>query len=326
MKKIFLFPTLPTSGSLNSYLSDFSKALSKKADVVNANTRTNSATIDLLKNCFRADVFIFNWIENTPFKRMGTIQTLVFLLLIFPVLKLRKAKVYWVFHNFTSHQGKNYLSEVIKSIMMKHSDVIITHSKQALEYLYNNTPAKVKKLFANHPIKNREMVQRGKPYFYDILIWGSIEPYKGIVEFLEFLKENNSTLKVKVIGKCKDQNYNNKILSLLSQYISYENRIASFEEIKELIGISKFVLFPYLKQSVSSSGALMDTISFGGSAIGPERGSFLDMQEEGICYTFKQYEDVVKIVSDNQQKPLKRIKNFIASNTWDKFAEKILSL
>lgn len=326
MKKIFLFPTLPLTGSLNPYLSDFSKALSRVADVVNAYTRTCSATIDLLRNCFRADVYIFNWIENTPFKRMGTIQSLVFISIIYPILKLRKAKIYWIFHNFTSHQGKSLLSDVIKHIMMKHSDFIITHSKEAFGYLKSNTPTHIRKLFVNHPVKVRELNDRPSAYSYDILIWGSIEPYKGIVEFLEFLKKRNSTLKVKVIGKCKNQNYNDKILSLLSKNISYENRIASFEEIKELIGISKFVLFPYLKQSVSSSGALMDSISFGGSAIGPERGAFLDMRDAGICYTFKQYNDVIGIVSDNQQIPLNKIKNFIANNTWDKFADKIISL
>lgn len=323
--KFYIFPTLSSRGSLNPYIEDFCKALLCKAKVVNAERRTGSATFDLLKSIFEADVYIFNWIENTPFKKLGFLQSLIFILFIFPILKIRGAKIYWVFHNFTSHQGNSFFANAIASIMKRYSDTIITHSKEALEYLNFNTPAKVKKVFVNHPIKGGRVLKRGEKK-YDILIWGSIEPYKGILEFLRFLESIKSTLRINIIGKCRDIEYSNYIKTHLTTYITFENRIASFEEIGNLIMSSSFVLFPYLKQSISSSGALMDTISFGGSAIGPSRGAFLDMKNEGICYTFNDYDDIIKIVNSKQPIPICKMERFIALNTWESFANKILSL
>lgn len=325
--KYYLFPTLPKLGSLNPYINDFSNALSKKAEVVNKNRRTKSATLDLLLCSFSADCYIFNWIENTPFKRLGLLQSLVFLTIIFPILKIRRAKIYWIFHNFRSHQGTNLLSNVICKIMMKHSDAIITHSREALTYLENHSSGNSKLVFNNHPIKKRENKIAPPPIKkFDILIWGSIEPYKGIVEFLNYCKENNKEWSIKIIGKCKDKDYGEKIKSLISGSMSFENRIVPFDELQRLIAESRCVLFPYLKDSVSSSGALIDTISFYGSAIGPNRGAFADLKNEGVCYTFDSYDDIDKILNDDHIISRAVIDDFIKNNSWDNFANKIINI
>lgn len=325
-RNYYIYPTLSKKGSLNPYLTDFSHALSEKANVVNADRDANYPMLDLIKSVRDSDVYIFNWIENLPFRRYGRIQAAIFLLFVFPFLKLRKARIYWVFHNFSSHEGKSYFSDAIKKLMLRQSDVIITHSYEAFEYLRLNTVRSVKTLFVNHPIKKREIPRVAEPNKYDILIWGSIMPYKGIVEFLQYLKNVECSFKVKIVGKCKDEDYVRKIDSLTTNEVSFENRIVPFEELGCLVRESRFVLFPYLKQSVSSSGALMDTLSFGGSPIGPARGAFLDMERDGLCYTFDSYNDILDIVEKKSVISFDRIEKFISENTWGKFAEKLLSI
>lgn len=328
--KYYLYPSLPSQSKslLNPYIIDFNKALDENAQLINSGIYTNAATIDLLKKVFAADVYIFNWIENTPYKNHGLIQSLVFLFLIFPILKIRGVKIVWVFHNFNSHQGTSKLSNYIKSLMLNNSDIIITHSGEAAEYLETVTNKKTEICFFNHPIKNRNISIAESEKIYDFLIWGSIEPYKGVVDYLKYLNEaKDQALKIKIVGKCKDEKYAKQIESLLTPNISFENRIVSFEELEALIKKSRFVLFPYLTESVSSSGALIDTISYGGIPIGPHRGAFADLENEGICHTYNKYEDIKAILNGKGfVVDSSVIKKFIKNNTWEIFAKNIISI
>lgn len=327
--KYYLYPSLPPQSKslLNPYIIDFNKALEENVQLINSGVYTNAATIDLLKKVFVADVYIFNWIENTPYKNHGLIQSLVFLFLIFPILKLRGVKIAWVFHNFNSHQGTSKLSNYIKDLMLKKSDIIITHSGEAAKYLETVTSKKTKICFFNHPIKKRNVSSTECEKQYDFLIWGSIEPYKGIVDYLKYLNETkDQTPQIKIVGKCKDVNYAKQIESLLTPNISFENRIVSFEELEVLIKQSRFVLFPYLTESVSSSGALIDTISYGGTPIGPHRGAFADLMKEGICYTYNEYTDIDSLINKNNSVSIKNISEFVDNNTWSAFAKNIKSI
>lgn len=56
--------------------------------------------------------------------------------------------------------------------------------------------------------------------------------------------------------------------------ISIEDRSIPFEELKQEIRRSRFVLVPYAAESILSSGILMDSLSFGAKVIGPAVGSF----------------------------------------------------
>lgn len=325
--RYYLYPSLTNLGfmALNPFMRDFFRALSKKRVVVNSGYTAKHEIVDLLKESFSANVYIFNWIENTSLKRFGRLQSLVFLYLIIPILKVRKVKIYWVFHNLQPHQGKTQMSEKLKLTMMKQSDLIITFSREALEYIKQNSNSKSIKLFAHHPTKIKILTESGFLKKYDILIWGRIEPYKGIVEFLEFLSSAKSTLSIKIIGRCENREYSEKIYSLLSPNISFENRIVPIEELKLLISHSSYVVFPYLKDSISSSGAVIDTIYYGGTSIGPNNGAFWDLKNDGVCYTFNQYEDILKIVKSGNHVPLDKINNFLDKNTWDKFIEKVIT-
>ena len=325
----YLFPTFPTDGKapLNPYIMDFSNALNRAVTVINHGRRTNMALLDLLKNSFSANVYVFNWIENTAQKKFGVIQTIVFLFVILPILKIRRTKVVWVFHNFVSHDAENRLSSLIRRVMSRQSDVILTHSKEAEIYLKGLGIDAKRIHYLCHPMKHYEIsCQKACEKVYDILIWGSINPYKGIADFLEFAKENKEEYKIKLVGYTSNIEYSNRITNALTGNVSFENRKVDFGELEDLIASSRFVLFPYLKKSVSSSGALMDTLSFGGSPIGPNKGAFVDMEAEGLCYTYNNYKDIRDIISKKNSVPYEEIEKFIKNNSWDSFVEKLVAI
>ncbi|MFR9627783.1 MAG: hypothetical protein SNJ31_08595 [Rikenellaceae bacterium] len=209
---------------------------------------------------------------------------------------------------------------------MKWSDLIITLSKKGYDVLSNsNTTAKL--LLFHHPINSDllslEMKQPQNKY--DILIWGSVIRYKGIAEFLEFLhsSKNENRYKILIVGKCSDLDYKAEVENLCNSNIEFRDIFTSFEEVKGYISNSRYVLFPYIGNSVSSSGALIDSITMNGSCIGPSVGAFKDLAEENLCLTYDKYEDIIDILEKEIIIKRTDIDRFTRDNTWDQFAKSL---
>ncbi len=132
-----------------------------------------------------------------------------------------------------------------------------------------------------------------------------------------------SELKIFIVGKCKDLQLSEQLITCCNSNIRYENRRAGYAEIKALMSKAKYVLFPYLSGSVSSSGALIDTIVLGGTPVGPNLGAFKDLAEEGVCLVYDDYAGLLDILSGNRTIDDLKRKDFIAQNTWDSFAMKL---
>lgn len=323
--KVYFFPPIRSlSKTQNPYKEDFMSSLNAYCNVINHEyIEKKSSVLSLLKNVFKADIYIINWPDNIPFSRAGTLQTYVFLFLL-RIIKFRKAKIIWVFHNFHAHSGENKLTAIINKCMYKYTDEVITHSQDA--YIYLKEERNIKAYYFDHPIKtdffddNKE--NDNLKVIYDVLIWGSINPYKGIVPFLEYIDKNNYSqhFSIKIIGKCDNKEYANKIVALSNEKISFENRAASFNELKEIVANSKFTLFPYVGTSVSSSGALIDTIAWGGNPIGPNIGAFKDLNKQGVCLTYSNYEEMINILLSNSTIKNEYREKFISDNSWESFA------
>lgn len=58
----------------------------------------------LLLNSFRCKYIVFNWLESIPFFPFGKVQFVLALMALF-VLKLRKVKVLFMFHDLIPHLG-----------------------------------------------------------------------------------------------------------------------------------------------------------------------------------------------------------------------------
>jgi glycosyltransferase involved in cell wall biosynthesis len=329
MKVYFYPPKVPPQRDIviNPYSINFMEALSLYCDVVNINSTANISILNLCKNIFNIDTIIFNWIENLGVRKAGKFQFILFLFAFF-VLKIRRVKIIWVFHNIHPHQGESKISKWTKQIMYRHSHLIVTHSKEAAKYLKAKTTCPI--AFYHHPlntnlVKKENITHHSLKKSIDLLIWGSIEPYKGILEFLKYLKDSNKKWKVKIAGKCTDSHYEKELKEYLSENISFENKKIPFCELKNLIDKSKYVIFPYLSSSVSSSGALMDTIVLGGNIIGPNKGAFNDLAKQNICNIYQRYDDISHIMSEEKPPTEKTIKGFIEENSWHVFSRKLIS-
>lgn len=335
MIKITIFPyyIIAPGSKQNPYIHDYVSALnnSQEAEVVNKACKSTLLSLLLPQN--QGDVFIFNWFESIPDSRHWLLHTIVAICLV-KWLKIRGKQVIWMLHNKESHATRRRGWKLFMTrFIARNSDLIITHAKEGIELLKEKYPFAVKKAhFLHHPTKCRiSPTETGSGKQYDLLIWGNISLYKGVIEFLRFMKEHpNPHLKVCIVGKCASTDIQKEIERLLTDNIYFKNEAVSFDELRTFIEQAEFVLIPYNPESVLSSGTLMDSLSFGAKVIGPDVGSFKDYKSEPLLdvYTFKSFEDIPGIVDAHKQTPvsISNYRTFLKEHDWTNFAKGLINL
>lgn len=323
MMKVYYYPQPDKNGKYkNNYSKYYKDSLQRYADIVaNNKPQSHPNSLSLFKHCFSANVYILNWVESIPFLKFGYIQFFIAMISLC-IIKCRKRKIIWMFHNLVPHQGENTLSKQLSEWMFKNASAIIAHSREAAGYARIKSKCSV--YYRCHPVPpiyKLPCVEKDKKDF-DVLIWGTIYAYKGVYEFISLKELQESNLKVKIIGICTDPVLEAKICSMTNKNITFENRMADFSEISALCENSYYVLFPYIGKSVSSSGALIDTISLGGTPVGPNVGAFKDLNVEGVCATYTSTEEMMQIIKERRFKLSKeKRKEFLTDNSWETFGE-----
>lgn len=324
MNKIYFFPPSPPSGYDNPYSINYKKHLGRYFHVLEADNRpVKNQLFSLVGATLKADFFIFNWIENIGLSNAPYLRYLIVTLCI-KLIKIRKKKIIWMIHNIHPHTGETTVSNKIKNQLFKNANLIISHSKEAVEYA---TPfAKCKVKYFCHPIKLIAVNEwKEKVKEWDVFIWGTILPYKGVYEFISRSEVQISNLRICIIGKCDDVFLATNIQKKCNENICFENRRASFDEVAAYIKKSKYVLFPYIGTCVSSSGALIDTIVLGGLPIGPNMGAFKDLAVEGIGKVYQNYSELLYILQNEPQINKNAWKHFIKENSWESFIQNLLN-
>lgn len=316
--RVIIFPN-PSYKSLNPYLKDLSHSI----NAINKDEIYDVSIVNLFKHLLDGDIYLFNWPENLVFRKLGYIQ-IAFFLIDLVILKIRGVRIVWLFHNISPHQGHTWVTKAIYRIFFHWSNLVVTHSQRALKYIKEQT--KVKCIFIPHPFRKKICPTKDDDsnYQYDIIIWGSIYRYKGIVEFLKSRINWTTPFKILIIGKCNDADYDSQIRSFVDKNITYQNRFVDEIERDNLILSSRYVVFPYLKNSISSSGALIDSLQLGKTVIGPNVGAFQELSVDGLCYTFNEYSDIFDIISRNDIVNKCLIADYINGNLWDICVRKIL--
>ena len=316
---IYYYPPASKGGYANPYSSNFKQALGKYFEVLDKENKPSFAlSLSLFINAFRADIYVINWLESVVFLSLGCLQY-IFACLGLWIIKLRKKKIVWMFHNIHPHQGENILSRKIQAILYDSADLVISHSQEAAAFAKNKVKGQV--VYVCHPVKLLKVKPIDATEHSDVLIWGAIAPYKGVAKFLQEVQKRNIDLTIRIIGKCNDAVLANSIRKLCGKNVLFENRRASFEELAGLMQHTNYVLFPYTGDCVSSSGALIDTIVLGGCPIGPNKGAFKDLSQEGVCRVYQDYDELFSILS--QATPLNKSQreDFIKTNSWENFAD-----
>jgi beta-1,4-mannosyltransferase len=327
--KVYYYPPAGKFGYKNPYSVNFKSVLEKKFELLDKdNKKTIMQGLSFLKHSFIADIYILNWLEGIYFRRLGFLQ-FVFAIIGLRVIKIRKKKIIWMYHNIRPHEGSNIFSETIRNKLLKQASLIITHSSDAANFVKKISNSHIE--YICHPIKKYEINIEGKELHpCDFFIWGDIVKYKGIVEFSDFFIKSRVKKKLVIIGRCSDEDILEKLNSIKENNIVYENRRANFDEISAYCKIAKYVLFPYTGESVSSSGAMIDTLAFGGYPLGPNRGAFKDLSMEKLCDVYNNEDELKQFIENPQKNNSEIIEKFIKENSWENFgiyiSEKVIRL
>lgn len=335
MIKVTLFPNfIPApKDSPNPYIRDYVSTLNASGQAEVVNKACKSTLLSLLKPTNQGDVFIFNWFESIPDAKHWLLHTVVAIVLVL-WLKIRRKTIVWMLHNKESHAVKHrYLKAFMGCFIARMATFIVTHSKEGVELVkHKYSFAGEKAYFLHHPTKDRinpdlETIKKE----YDLLIWGNISRYKGVIEFLQFLKHHPmSDVKICIAGRCTSRDIQNEIEELLPENVTFRAEALPYSQLGTWIAKSDFVLVPYNPESVLSSGILMDSLSFGAKIIGPAVGSFKDYAEEPLLnvYTFHSFEDIPRIIDENKKKSisLSNYHRFLQENSWPHFVERLIKL
>ena len=316
------------TASPNPYIFNLENSLAQKYNIINKNYN-KKGVLDFFNYLFKADIYLFNWIENLSERRYGGIQVIFFCLFLIAAKCLRK-KIVWILHNKYSHNiSRSKWVDIMYYIMLKHSDLILTHSKSGINFVKERNPLYSKKVkYFMHPINPIFPTLSHSDCIYDFLIWGTIQPYKGIVDFLKYLKDTGKIhfFKILIIGRCLDYQYKKEVDKYLAINIIHLDEYYEIREIANFANQAKFTLFTYKPESLLSSGSLMDSIGMGSAIIGPNIGAFKDLSSYHFINTYSTYDKIIDIYNtynSNKDSRLKEIDNFCHENSWELFSEKL---
>ncbi|MDC0584663.1 glycosyltransferase [Bacteroidales bacterium] len=313
----------------NPYLDNQINAISHYCDVVNRNKKTTKGLFDLFSYHSKTKAFIFNWIEDLPGKRFWQIQLLLLFYVVFLNKIFRNKKIVWVLHNKISHQkDKSFFRKIIFDLMLKNSTQIITHSTEGVRFVADKCKtAKHKTHFIHHPIDGNVRTHKQEKK-YDLIIWGTVKPYKGVHDFLKALKDQNKQddFKILIAGKFSGEDYLNEVKSHAGKQVEIIDDFLEFDELESLIDRSKIILFTYSENSVLSSGSLMDSLLSPSLIVGPNIGAFADLAKENIVKTYDSLNELpnllnVYIKESSDKNMIEARKVFIKENSWKNFGE-----
>ena len=378
-RRIYVSPSANRkSGYPNRYFVVLKENLGEYFDVLDSgNEPYLTQGWALLKHSFKADIFLLSFVETIAFHKLAFIQYLM-VRLSFLVMRLRRGRIVFIFHNPRPHKGENWMSRSLTRMQLTQSCLVVSHScetaafARALLSEYGCSPDKVR--YICHPIVDPSAsvggvsgcasagagssvsAAEGASSFGasaagiasatpsdEVLIWGNILPYKGVLEFVSSPAVRAAGLKVRIVGRCKDASLASAIEKAIGQCdagqaaegstsadvsdylhrtrIVFENRAADFEELAVLIRSSRHVLFPYLPGSVSSSGVLMDTLSMGGNPVGPAIGAFADLARENVCDVYGSEAEMIEILKSDRRVNSETLRDFISRNSWQAYAK-----
>jgi glycosyltransferase involved in cell wall biosynthesis len=318
---------------VNPYMVELAEALKKQFQVMNHDDPIRFGIIQVLKYIRKIDILYLNWIEEIPKRRFGLIQTL-FLICLIRYLKWAGIMIVWTLHNKRSHhQKRRMISDYIFMLLLKQSDLIITHAREGMDLIGDSS----RSVFIHHPVRSIDYgVPSADTPASDLLIWGIIEKYKGIDTFLEYLLDRGVLGKYRIIlaGRVTSEDLLRKIESLMahSDRMTLMNEFVPEHVIMALIKKAKLVVLTYHSESVLSSGVLMDSLSQSACIIGPETGAFSDLCQLGLIDTFSDYHQLLHKIEmhldpdNDHHEQMERIEHFVKENTWDHFSARIHDL
>ena len=327
--RVYVYPNIGRQlmGSNNPYVQRLKEAIGLHELAIDSAV-TDKAFPDLLREGLRSDAVVLNWLENLPLRRMGVLQSVIVLVYL-RLLKLKGTRIIWIKHNKISHSRKWFgLSKMIQRGLLRCADHIVTHSLDA------GIPDTKKLHYLPHPSNiGPESILRPGPEqpVIDLLIWGSLMPYKGVLEFLRYAAGDQqlSRLNIYVAGKSSEE-YWQQLQQWARPNVTMVNRFIGEDELARLFRQTRFILFTYNKKSVMSSGVLADSLAACRKIIAPDCGAFADMANHySFCYLYHDFSEIAALCRDNYNDYLldyDKVRDFVVRNSWYNMGGKIKEL
>jgi beta-1,4-mannosyltransferase len=292
IKKNIYFSPQPSPLISNDYILSFNDALRKHFTIVNDRDRFRPAVIKEFFASFKVDYFILNWPEDIVTKKGGIIQLWLGFLNIY-LLKLAGGKLVWICHNRFPH-GNRFKGIRVRALKwyIRHADLILTHAREATVFLKDKQHFKKDLIYFPHPVYTGEIgsADQRSEIQSDILIWGNITPYKGILEFIQEYKKRNCTYKVDIIGKCNSEIYFQQLKKVADGLpVHLKNTFLPDDQLKSAFENTRLILLPYNDETIFASGSLIHSLMSEKIIIGPASGNFKDLEDLGCCFTFSNY-------------------------------------
>ncbi len=296
--KVYFFP--PTS-PYNPYIDDIVKGLENNgAIVVN---KSDKSKYDRLFSSFRAmlrhtDIYHFNWIENKSSKDTLKNRCLcAFIICWFSLIKLFGGKLAWTMHNRESHfvdADKSFHHRFIGKMISK-MDMILVHAgetKRILEQEYGYPSERI--CFVPH---GSYVDSSNMPPIYEqhknftILAFGLVMRYKNVPLLIKAFKDLNlENSELLIYGKLDD---NDKALEREideeltgSSNVSFVNAFIPEDEVDDLFKKADICVFPYNKDSMMNSGAVVKAFSEGRPIIASLFGTIKDISDKEFVYHY----------------------------------------
>jgi hypothetical protein len=291
MSKVLIYPSSFSGDAQNPYMSSLYTALIDAG--ISIERKQNSNSLSAIINLFRKgnNTVVLNWWGESGRVGIAGVFIEVLHLIAFLILFIKGDSIFYFVHNKLPHRGKRYLSLERKYFRM--SKYIFCHSEEI--YAVADIRYHHKIHILRHPINQRPLDRKPiNQKEYDFLIWGSIESYKGLKEFITEYKKLDSKMKVAIVGKPVD-------ISLISWIIHeiegtnislfYENysdkTIANFHQ------ISKYVLFNHFSCSSYVSGSLYYSLGLGATILVRYRKGYNYLSKQNLIFQFHQISTVL---------------------------------
>ena len=103
----------------------------------------------LLRASFKADIMMLSFVETIAFQKLRVLQTCMALLAM-DILRLRRGRLVFFFHNPAPHKGENRLSRLLTRRMFSRACLVVTHSENTAAIARQRT-SEDKVLLFPHP-------------------------------------------------------------------------------------------------------------------------------------------------------------------------------
>lgn len=250
-----------------------------------------------------------HWVEGySGFSSKNKISSfLKFVIFIFDiniVKYLLKAKIVWTIHNLYSHECTNQKFEKLgRKFFSKKVDAIIIHCKYAKEEFIKEFGALENKIhlikhgnfncYENQISKEKareDLNFNSNNFIY--LIFGSIRPYKGIINCIESFKKlrRNRNVKLLIAGKPINNQIKRDILNRIknSPNINFISEFITEDQIQVYFKASDIIVYSFKK--ILTSGGIFLAMSFGKPIIAPRLGCIPETLNEKGAFLYNSQE------------------------------------